>query len=128
MNGAYINTKDYASIGDALNRWIDGSIIVQNPPNMVNTNMYLSEKNIYGKYNDIKLGRFEYGKNGGNLRFPRKILKIYPMQSVFLEDDPLYCPNYKCTWNQKINDENIYRYEFEAEANKQLRKLDYPYF
>ena len=86
----------------------------------------LNEKPIYNDYSNIKIGRFEYGKNGGNLRFPKKILKIYPMQSVFIEDDPKFIQtNY--LWNREMNDNLYFKNVFEIEANKQLRKLDYPY-
>lgn len=126
MNSVFVNTKDYASLHHAINRSIDGSFIVKTPPNMIKINDFLNEKPIYNDYSNIKIGRLEYGKNGGNLRFPKKILKIYPMQSVFIEDDPKFIQiNY--LWNREMNDNLYFKNVFEIEANKQLRKLDYPY-
>lgn len=47
------------------------------------------------------------------------------MQSVFIEDDPKFIQTR--VWNREMNDNLYYKNVFEIEANKQLRKLDYPY-
>ena len=126
MNSVFVNTKDCASLHHAINRSMDGSFIVKTPPSMRKINDLLNERPIYNDYRNIKIGRFGYGKNGGNLRFPKKILKMYPMQSVFIEDDPKFIQtNY--LWNREMNDNLYFKNIFEIEANKQLRKLDYPY-
>lgn len=125
MNNFYINDYDWPSLNIARNRWVDGRIIVTDPPVLVKQYKYLNEPDVYSSYGDIKRGRIRYG-NGEHLRSGCFKIVQYPMNS-YLEDCELPCMNLNNTWNTEINDNLIYKHTFQTEAEKQIRQFDYPY-
>ena len=124
MNKHWIRQYDESSLSNANNKFLDGTIIVTQPPIYINNNLYLDDNTIYNDYESIRRGRIEYGNCTHGFR-DCVIVNRNPMYK-YIEDCKrfVYYPN---LWNQQMNDDIFFKNIFQNEAYKQIRRFDFPY-